>query len=94
MNTSRVGQVMTMALFSSLLTFATPIAAKEQRVVKVCQWRGTAPFCNGSCPKGWTLDGRASTAEAASRVDPASHIYPQFGKSCATGTKARCCRYK
>jgi hypothetical protein len=93
MSISAVRRLTTLALSLVLLTLGTPIAAKEQRVVKVCQWRGTAPFCNGGCPSGWTQEGRASTAETARRVDP-SDIHPEFGKSCLGGTKALCCRYK
>jgi hypothetical protein len=93
MSISPVRRLATMAFCSVLLTLAIPTAAKEQRVVKVCQWRGTAPFCNGSCPKGWSHEGRASTAEIARRIDP-SDIHPEFGKSCLGGTKALCCRYK
>jgi Domain of unknown function (DUF4189) len=64
----------------------------EQRVDKVCRWVGTAPFCNGSCPGGWSLDGRASNATSARYTDPS--VRAEFGKDCATGTKALCCRWQ
>jgi hypothetical protein len=63
-----------------------------QLVVKVCQWRGTAPFCNGDCPAGWSKEWNASDDFHAQNV-PAPGA-GNFGQSCVTGTKALCCRFQ
>ena len=41
-------------------------------------WRGAAPFCSGSCPKGWAEEKRDKQG-------------PAGAKKCVTGTKAYCC---
>jgi hypothetical protein len=41
-----------------------------------CYWEGTAPFCDGSCSKGYNECGRSETGD---------------GASCVTGSKAFCC---
>ncbi len=43
-----------------------------------CQWRGQAPFCNGSCQPGETIAKRNKQGPAGS-------------KKCSTGTKVKCC---
>ncbi len=43
-----------------------------------CQWRGQAPFCNGSCQPGETVGERNKQGPAGS-------------KKCTTGTKVKCC---
>ncbi|KAI0327667.1 hypothetical protein GY45DRAFT_1327315 [Cubamyces sp. BRFM 1775] len=42
-----------------------------------CFWSGTAPFCAGSCPVGYTECGRDSCGD---------------GACCWTGYKVYCCR--
>jgi hypothetical protein len=63
---------------------------RPQLVVKVCQWRGDAPFCNGDCPDGWSKEWNASDDFHSKNV-PAPGA-GNFGQSCLTGTKALCCR--
>ncbi|KAE9972930.1 hypothetical protein EG328_003572 [Venturia inaequalis] len=41
-----------------------------------CYWEGTAPFCGGSCSKGYNECARSDTGD---------------GESCVTGSKALCC---
>ena len=48
-----------------------------------CTWRGTAPFCKGSCEPGEI--GRASSSDGEG-------TYPNFGATCLSGLKAYCCR--
>jgi hypothetical protein len=72
-------------------------ARERQRrfVVKVCQWRGTAPFCNGDCPNGWSKECHASDDFHARGCIIGQPLSPQaFGNSCATGAKAMCCRFQ
>ncbi|KAI8083861.1 hypothetical protein BDF21DRAFT_337238 [Thamnidium elegans] len=53
-----------------------------------CEWFGTAPFCEGSCPPGWSHEGD----DRHSEVGPdGNESNPGFGLSCYTGTKALCC---
>jgi hypothetical protein len=66
---------------------------KPQLVVKVCQWRGTAPFCNGDCPGGWSREWNASDDFHALKGDQAPGA-GNFGQACLTGSKALCCRYQ
>lgn len=42
-----------------------------------CYWDGTAPFCAGSCPNGYTESGRGSCGD---------------GACCWTGYKFLCCK--
>jgi len=42
-----------------------------------CYWDGTAPFCSGSCPNGYTEEDRG---------------YCGDGACCWTGIKVLCCR--
>ncbi|KAI0389673.1 hypothetical protein F5Y17DRAFT_462522 [Xylariaceae sp. FL0594] len=42
-----------------------------------CFWDGTAPFCAGSCPTGYTEENRGSCGD---------------GACCWTGYKVLCCR--
>ncbi|KAF9562474.1 hypothetical protein CPC08DRAFT_761451 [Agrocybe pediades] len=42
-----------------------------------CYWDGTAPFCAGSCPTGYTEEGRGSCGD---------------GACCWTGYKFLCCK--
>jgi hypothetical protein len=54
----------------------------------VCVWRGTAPFCDGSCLAGeeYRGGGRTSTEQNAG-----PEYRGGFGSSCATGSKVLCC---
>ncbi len=56
--------------------FATQVAASAG--AETCVWRGTAPFCAGSCEPGER--GLEQTAT------------PPVGDACLTGTKILCCR--
>ncbi|AFZ22417.1 hypothetical protein Cylst_0034 [Cylindrospermum stagnale PCC 7417] len=51
----------------------------DQGKIEQCEWRGTAPFCKGKCPreKGWVRFATSSTGG---------------GKKCRTGSKALCCK--
>ena len=97
MRTGSILALTTMLLSSVLFALATPAEAKkkpkEKRVVKVCQWVGTAPFCNGSCPRGWATEAHVGSADRARQFEP-SDIHPAFGSSCASGTKALCCTFR
>ena len=42
-----------------------------------CYWDGTAPFCAGSCPDGYTEENRGSVGD---------------GAACWTGYKVYCCK--
>jgi len=42
-----------------------------------CYWDGSAPFCAGSCPRGWTSGKRSSSGD---------------GLQCWTGDKVYCCK--
>ncbi len=44
---------------------------------RTCRWEGTAPFCNGGCPGGWS----------AAQPPPGSDA----GYQCWTGSKTYCC---
>jgi hypothetical protein len=63
-----------------------------------CTWRGTAPACDGSCPRGETghtrsKNGAGNLAPKLPGVDPRDYLsMSDFGESCWTGTKVLCCR--
>lgn len=61
----------------AFLSYSNPL---KREVESGCQWRGKAPFCEGSCI-GWEVEERNSTAEAEKI----------FGSPCWTGEKAFCC---
>jgi hypothetical protein len=67
--------------------------SNPQQVVKVCQWRGTAPFCNGDCPEGWSKEWNASDDFHALKGNQAPGA-GAFGQACVTGSKALCCRFQ
>ncbi|KAI9358668.1 hypothetical protein BD770DRAFT_343338 [Pilaira anomala] len=54
-----------------------------------CEWRGTAPFCDGECRSGWT---QYATGKWSNKYADGTESSPGFGDSCMTGTKAYCCR--
>jgi hypothetical protein len=60
------------ATFGSAFSFGTEASAKE------CKWFGTAPFCNGRCPSGWSLENFSGKG--------------CIGTWGISGTKALCCR--
>ena len=67
----------------------TSDCVKGNRVV--CTWRGTAPFCDGSCEAGEEYGG-ASTSASGSDWSGGDRMPGGFGKSCASGSKFYCCR--
>ena len=52
-------------------------AAEDGPAPPGCYWDGTAPFCAGSCPTGYTEEGRGFCGD---------------GACCWTGYKFLCCR--
>ncbi|KAH8655233.1 hypothetical protein BX600DRAFT_515071 [Xylariales sp. PMI_506] len=44
---------------------------------QVCFWSGTAPFCEGACPRGWSTEKKDGCGD---------------GNCCASGWKYFCCR--
>jgi hypothetical protein len=61
---------------------------------KVCVWRGTPPFCEGSCGAFEENRGSARDIGSADRNPSAKGWSNLFGKSCVSGSKALCCHYK
>jgi hypothetical protein len=59
----------------------------------VCTWRGTAPFCDGSCEAGEEYRG-ASSSPSGSDWSGGDRIPGGFGNSCASGSKYYCCRLR
>jgi hypothetical protein len=53
---------------------------------ETCVFRGTAPFCEGSCQRGELEKGRARN-----RNDGVRLFKREFGKDCVSGSKALCC---
>ena len=51
---------------------------------QTCEWRGTAPVCEGRCEPGEINPQSASDADDAR--------YTGFGASCITGVKTYCCK--
>ena len=66
---------------AAFLTLAFTTLLVTPGWAETCVWRGTAPFCDGSCNTGETT--RMTVDESD---DPA------FGNSCTTGNKVLCCR--
>jgi hypothetical protein len=58
---------------------------------EACTWRGTAPFCDGSCEAGEEYRG-ASSSPSGADWSGGGRIPGGFGKSCASGSKYYCCR--
>lgn len=54
----------------------------------VCRWRGTAPFCDGSCLGGEVYRG---AGRSASDTMPGTDA-GGFGSKCLSGSKFYCCR--
>ena len=67
----------------------TSDCVKGNRVA--CTWRGTAPFCDGSCEAGEEYRG-ASSSPSGEDWSGGGRIPGGFGKSCASGSKYYCCR--
>jgi hypothetical protein len=64
-----------------------------------CVWRGTAPFCAGSCNRGETRIGPSAQSSGSGRHRSATErarsegfTVSGFGRSCFSGTKVQCCR--
>jgi hypothetical protein len=64
-----------------------------------CVWRGTSPFCAGSCNRGETRIGPSARSSGSGRQRSATErarsegfTVSGFGRSCLTGTKVLCCR--
>lgn len=73
-------------MFAGLALFFSASVAYSQS----CRWDGTAPFCNGSC---------GGNEMEVTRLDAIPDFWvppfvngPSFGKGCATGSKALCCK--
>jgi hypothetical protein len=73
---------------------AMPTEAANVNAGETCAWRGTAPFCDGSCEQGervamergsWSTSAIVSVAEGGK-------VENDFGEACATGSKMLCCR--
>jgi hypothetical protein len=60
---------------------------------KTCVWRGTAPFCEGSC--GGSEENRGSARDKnGARFNPGTKGWSNlFGKDCASGSKVLCCHH-
>ncbi|KAF8914378.1 hypothetical protein CPB84DRAFT_1759111 [Gymnopilus junonius] len=66
------------AALKYLLTTVLPATRLRRRTRPPgCYWDGTAPFCAGSCPTGYTEEGRGSCGD---------------GACCWTGYKFLCCK--
>ena len=67
------------AALKYLLTNSPPghQAEEDGPAPEGCYWDGTAPFCAGSCPRGYTEKGRGSCGD---------------GACCWTGYKVLCCK--
>jgi hypothetical protein len=50
---------------------------RNARETVMCYWDGTAPFCAGACPAGYTAQRRDSCGD---------------GACCITGYKVYCCK--
>ena len=67
------------AIFASALAGAANAATvpPEGLAAGACYWDGTAPFCAGGCPQGYTEKKRNSCGD---------------GACCVTGYKVYCCK--
>ncbi len=52
---------------------------------ETCEWRGTAPFCEGRCEPG-------ELTRTSSRDGSNAREYAGFGATCLSGLKVYCCR--
>ncbi len=57
-----------------------------------CVWRGTAPFCKGSCKNGEVERRRDNGASFGAEDENGNEIEPSSGALCVTGSKALCCK--
>ncbi len=60
---------------------------------KTCVWRGTPPFCEGSCGSSEDYIGYARDQQGASFNVATKKWEQKFGKSCVSGSKALCCHF-
>ncbi len=73
-------RMIALALLAGALAMFPPGNAEAKReVTGECKWFGTAPLCDGECPKGWTLTKHSKTGG---------------GNPCLTGSYARCCDFQ
>ena len=55
-------RVIALALLAGAIAMLPPGTAEAKREVTAeCKWFGTAPLCDGECPKGWTLTKHSKT---------------------------------
>lgn len=76
-----IGRRLTIAGFLSLL-MAVLVMVVPSTVGAVEHWFGTAPFCSGSCPAGWT---QVASTSCCGNSKPAG-----CGNCCWTGRKVKC----
>src|SRR5512134_2667234 len=62
----------------------TTFAGEPIPATRTCEWRGTAPICDGACEQGEIAFARVGTPELARA--------PGFGQPCIGGAKVYCCR--
>lgn len=65
------------------------LLAARSSLAQSCHWNGTAPFCDGACGTGETEHFRDNIDDSNVQILPSQNL---FGDSCATGTKAYCCK--
>lgn len=73
--------IATVAVTGSASVAGDPATRQAERT---CEWRGTAPICEGRCEPGEINPQSASDADDAR--------YERFGASCITGVKTYCCK--
>ena len=66
---------------------------KTTTASKTCVWRGTAPFCEGSCGSVEENRGNAPDKDRAYFNKATKAWSSQFGKDCASGSKVLCCHF-
>jgi Polyglycine hydrolase-like, structural repeat len=80
---------------TNLLLFVFALALLALQIPKAaaqtdCTWEGTAPFCDGECSGDKSEMTRLDTPPGGG--GPPYYYGPPFGKACATGSKALCCK--
>ncbi|KAF8905724.1 hypothetical protein CPB84DRAFT_1771049, partial [Gymnopilus junonius] len=77
---SLVLQALILRIASTTLVLASPSPAEDAKGIiadsEDCHWKGTAPFCEGSCEEGYTTERRDIFGD---------------GHRCITGFKVYCC---
>ncbi len=67
------------ALAGAIAMLLPGTSEAKREVTAECKWFGTAPACDGECPKGWTL---------------MKHSKTEGGRPCWTGSRVRCCDFQ